>query len=40
MADIAICFHWSPADMDVMPLSELLEWQELAVERMKQIRGK
>lgn len=30
MADIAIAFHWRLADMDPMPLDELLEWRERA----------
>lgn len=30
MADIATIFHWTPADMDVMPLAELSEWRERA----------
>ncbi len=30
MADVAVIFHWSPADMDRMSLSELMEWRERA----------
>ncbi|ROR23034.1 GpE protein [Comamonas sp. BIGb0124] len=30
MADLATAFHWRPADMDDMPLSELMEWRERA----------
>lgn len=34
MADLAISFHWRPADMDPMPLAELLDWRERACVRM------
>jgi hypothetical protein len=37
MADIAVIFHWPPATMDAMPIHELLEWRNLAVERHNQI---
>lgn len=30
MADIAVVFHWSPADMDGMSLPELAGWRERA----------
>jgi len=30
MADVAIVFHWSPAVMDDMTVSELMEWRERA----------
>lgn len=33
MADLAIVFHWHPADMDGMDLSELMHWRELARQR-------
>lgn len=33
MADIAVVFHWSPAAMDTLSLSELMEWRERARER-------
>ena len=33
MADLAIVFHWRPADMDAMDLPELMRWRALAVER-------
>lgn len=33
MADLAITFHWSPADMDGMTVGELMEWRELARQR-------
>ncbi|MBO2927248.1 GpE protein [Pseudomonas sp. SLBN-26] len=30
MADIAVVFHWAPADMDGLTLTELTEWRERA----------
>jgi hypothetical protein len=30
MADIAVVFHWEPAAMDGMALSDLMEWRERA----------
>lgn len=33
MADVAILLHWPPAAMDTMPLSELMHWRQLAVDR-------
>jgi len=30
MADLAMVFHWGPADMDGMTLSELMGWREQA----------
>lgn len=30
MADLAVIFHWRPADMDPLSLSELAEWRERA----------
>lgn len=30
MADLAIVFHWTPADMYPMSLSELMGWREEA----------
>ncbi|MFC4593755.1 GpE family phage tail protein [Sphingobium tyrosinilyticum] len=35
MADVAIIFHWSPAIMDGMHLSELMGWREQAARRSK-----
>ncbi|WOP14680.1 GpE family phage tail protein [Ottowia sp. SB7-C50] len=35
MADIAIAFHWRPADMDGMHLAELMDWRELARARLE-----
>lgn len=35
MADVAIIFHWSPAVMDSMYLSELMGWREQAARRSK-----
>ena len=33
MADLALVFHWRPADMDAMAVGELMEWRERARER-------
>ena len=33
MADIAIVFHWAPADMQDFSLEELMQWRERARER-------
>jgi hypothetical protein len=30
MADIAVVFHWSPADMNSMSLTDLAAWRERA----------
>lgn len=30
MADLAMVFHWRPADMAPMDLAELMEWRERA----------
>ncbi|WP_085631263.1 GpE family phage tail protein [Pseudomonas sp. R16(2017)] len=30
MADLAVVFHWAPADMDRLELQELMEWRERA----------
>lgn len=30
MADLAVVFHWAPADMDRLDLRELMEWRERA----------
>lgn len=30
MADLAMVFHWTPADMADMTLQELMEWRERA----------
>lgn len=30
MADIAMAFHWRPADMNPMALDELMGWRERA----------
>ena len=33
MADLAMVFHWGPADMADMGVAELMEWRERARER-------
>lgn len=33
MADIAMVFHWRPADMEPMTLADLTEWRERARQR-------
>jgi hypothetical protein len=33
MADLAMVFHWTPADMAGFDLAELMEWRERARER-------
>jgi hypothetical protein len=33
MADLAIVFHWRPADMNPMSLTELADWRERARKR-------
>jgi len=33
MADIALVFGWTPADMDSMPLGELMAWRARAAKR-------
>lgn len=33
MADLAIVFHWGPADMESLTLTELMEWREQARKR-------
>ena len=30
MADLAMVFHWTPADMAGFTLAELMEWRERA----------
>ncbi|WP_076879655.1 GpE family phage tail protein [Bordetella sp. H567] len=30
MADIAVVFHWPPAAMDALSLTELMDWRERA----------
>ncbi len=31
--DLAMVFHWRPADMDPMSVGELMDWRERARER-------
>ena len=33
MADLAIVFHWAPADMESLSLAELMDWRERARQR-------
>jgi len=33
MADVAVIFHWPPAAMDGMSLSELMGWRDQAAKR-------
>ena len=33
MADLAMVFHWRPADMANMPVAELMQWRERARQR-------
>ena len=33
MADLALVFHWRPADMEPMTVGELMTWRERARER-------
>jgi hypothetical protein len=35
MADLAAVFHWTPADMDPMPIEELMAWRERARQRVE-----
>jgi len=30
MADLALVFHWAPADMDLLSLNDLMDWRERA----------
>jgi len=39
MADLAITFHWRPVDMDGMFIEELMDWRELARQRMETDNG-
>ena len=33
MADLALVFHWTPADVADMTVTELMQWRERARER-------
>ena len=35
MADLAAVFHWPPAAMDGMSLSELMSWRDQAARRVE-----
>ncbi|WP_082423651.1 GpE family phage tail protein [Pseudomonas sp. NBRC 111118] len=30
MADLAVVFHWAPADMDLLSVRDLMDWRERA----------
>ena len=36
MADLALVFHWTPADVVDMNVTELMEWRERARQRYEQ----
>ncbi|MCB2051369.1 MAG: GpE family phage tail protein [Novosphingobium sp.] len=37
MANIAIAFHWSPECMERMSLTELADWERLAIEKLEML---
>ncbi|MCU1717435.1 GpE family phage tail protein [Pseudomonas sp. 5P_3.1_Bac2] len=39
MADLAMVFHWSPADMNTLTLNDLMQWQERARTRWEHAHG-
>ena len=39
MADIAAVFHWPVSEMAEMPVCELIDWRDRAVERWKQMHA-
>jgi len=39
MADVATVFHWSPAVMDPMHITELVAWHTRALDRLQATRG-
>ncbi|BGE57100.1 hypothetical protein CRPA23_61890 [Pseudomonas aeruginosa] len=39
MADLALVFHWAPADMDPLGLADLIEWRERARTRWEPDNG-
>lgn len=39
MADIAMVFHWGPAEMEPLSLSELIDWRERARQRWDAANG-
>ena len=39
MADLAMVFHWRPADMEFLSLTDLAEWRERARERWEMMHG-
>ena len=39
MADIAIAFHWGPAEMYPLSLTDLMDWRERARKRTEAKHG-
>lgn len=39
MADLAMVYHWGPADIDALPLAELIDWRERARKSWEQMHG-
>lgn len=39
MADLAMVFHWGPADMEALGLAELIDWREEARKRWERQHG-
>ncbi len=39
MEDIAVVFHWGPADMDPLGLTDLMDWRERARRRVEAKHG-
>lgn len=39
MADVALVFHWGPAEMESLTLTELTEWRERARKRWEAAHG-
>ncbi len=39
MADIAAIFHWSLASLQALPLDELLDWRDRAIDRWNTMQG-
>jgi len=39
IADVAVVFHWSKAELEAMDLGELLGWRERAIKRWNAMQG-